>query len=224
MTLLRAVIVMDYQNVHLTAHELFAKHVGLPKHESLIHPLHFTNQIIRVRNMKQLPGHAHAELIKVLVYRGEPSPEHNPNGHRRNQMQKAEWERDPRVKVTLRPLKYDYEYDASGRLSTDGSGKKIVKGLPREKGIDVLCALALVREARLEDNDVVILAAQDTDLVPALDEAIQLNSAKIETFSWYEPSRPQGRQQLRPSNGRSIWNTRLGGTEFTNCKDTNDYT
>jgi uncharacterized LabA/DUF88 family protein len=221
--LLRAVIVMDYQNVHLTAHGLFARHEGLAKHESLIHPLHFANQIIRTRNQRQQPGMAHAELKKVLVYRGEPSPEHSPNGHRRNQMQKAEWERDPRVKVTLRPLKYDYEYDASGRPVTDGAGNRIVKGKPREKGIDVLCALALLREARQPDIDVVILAAQDTDLVPALDEAIQLNAAKIETFSWYEPDRPQGRQQLRPE-GRRIWNTRLGKTEFMNCQDTNDYT
>jgi hypothetical protein len=215
---------VDYQNVHLTAHGLFAKHAGFPVHESLIHPLHFANQVIRARNSRQLPGHAHAELAKVLVYRGEPSPEHDPNGHRRNQMQKAQWERDPRVQVTLRPLKYEYQHDALGRPATDPLGRRILNGPPREKGIDVLCALALIREARRPETDVVVLAAQDTDLIPAIDEAIQLGSAKIETFSWYEPSRAQGRQQLRPSSGKSIWNTRLGGKEFTNCKDTNDYT
>jgi hypothetical protein len=47
----------------------------------------------------------------------------------------------------MRPLKYDYERDANGRKASGPDGKSIVKGSPREKGIDVLCALALVREA-----------------------------------------------------------------------------
>ncbi|MDG4763110.1 hypothetical protein O7632_03135 [Solwaraspora sp. WMMD406] len=165
---------------------------------------------------------AHAELHKVLVYRGEPSPDHDPSGHRRNQMQKAEWERDPRVSVTLRPLKYRYHYDEYGKPASDPSGKRIVIGTPQEKGVDVLCALAMVREARREEVDLVILAAQDTDLIPALDEALLLGTAKIETFSWYEPNKPHGRQQLRPSV-RQIWNTRLRHTDFLNCRDTTDY-
>jgi hypothetical protein len=43
---LRAVVVMDYQNVHLTAHELFAVSRGLPRHESLVDPVHFGIQLI----------------------------------------------------------------------------------------------------------------------------------------------------------------------------------
>lgn len=91
---------------------------------------------------------------------------------------------------------------------------------PREKGIDVLCALAIVREARRTDVDLVILASHDTDLVPALDEAIEMKAAQIETFSWYSP--PRARGQLRPTV-RPIWNTRLGNTEFMNCRDTTNY-
>lgn len=41
---LRAVVVVDYQNVHLTGHELFAVSRHLPRHESLVDPLHFSNQ------------------------------------------------------------------------------------------------------------------------------------------------------------------------------------
>ena len=61
-------------------------------------------------------------LKSVLVYRGEPSPEHNPNGYRRNQAQKSEWERDARVQVHLRPLKYSYLYDVNRRAMADCTG------------------------------------------------------------------------------------------------------
>lgn len=122
----------------------------------------------------------------------------------RNQTQKAQWERDRRVKVTLRPLRYDYLRDADGRVATDGAGRKTVTG-KQEKGVDVLCALALVREAPTADTDLVILASQDTDLEPALDEALTLGSAKVETVTWSDPRRHA--RQLRPSGGRRLWNT-----------------
>jgi hypothetical protein len=218
--MLQAVLVIDYQNVHLSAHDLFSV-PGRPRHESLIHPLHFAQQFLQCRNQRQRPGMAHAELGKVLVYRGLPAAEHDPDSHRRNQAQKAHWERDRRVQVTLRSLKYRYQYDAAGRPASDAAGRRIVVGSPKEKGIDVLCALALVREAR--EADLVVLASQDTDLIPALDEAMGLKQAKIETVSWYAPQRPAGRQQLRPGTGR-IWNTQLGETEFSNCQDRTNYT
>ena len=50
---LRALVVMDYQNVHLTGHDLFAP-AGTPKHESLIHPLYYANQVIGARNHRQM--------------------------------------------------------------------------------------------------------------------------------------------------------------------------
>jgi hypothetical protein len=81
-------------------------------------------------------------LERVLVYRGLPSAEHEPKPYARNLAQKTERERDPRVKVTLRPLKYRYERTADGRKATDTSGRPrpiIIERL--EKGVDVLCAL-----------------------------------------------------------------------------------
>ncbi|MGH3611578.1 MAG: hypothetical protein ACRDRK_02950 [Pseudonocardia sp.] len=83
---------MDYQNVHLTAHELFAVSKHLPRHESLVDPLHFANQLITARNRAQRPGMDHAVLAHVLVYRGQPSAEHDPKPYARNQAQKAHWE------------------------------------------------------------------------------------------------------------------------------------
>lgn len=218
---LRAAIVIDYQNVHLTAHGLFAETKYRPRHECLIDPLHFSNQAIQARNRNQKPGMDHATLQRVLVYRGQPSPEHDSAAYARNQAQKAQWERDPRVAVHLRPLKYDYLRDVDGRVITDGNGEKQVVG-KREKGVDVLCALAVMREARRTDVDVVILASQDSDLEPALDEAIALHVAKIETCCWFDRTQPRRSGEIRPSSQR-IWNTRLDATAFRNSWDMTNY-
>lgn len=219
---LRAAVIMDYQNVHLTARDLFEVSKNRPPHESLVDPLHFGNQLIGARNAAQRPGMDHAVLSRVLVYRGLPSPEHDPKPYARNQAQHAHWERDPRVAVHHRPLKYAYERDGDGRPRLDANGKKIVTG-KSEKGIDVLCALALAREARRSDVDVVILASQDSDLAPALDEALLINSAKVETFTWYDHPQRHRCGPVQPTSGRSLWNTRLREAEFRNCWDLTKY-
>lgn len=218
---LRAVVVMDYQNVHLTGQGLFQVSRHLPPHEALVHPLHFANQLLRARNAAQKPGMDHATLLRVLVYRGLPSAEHDPKPYARNLAQRAEWEKDDRVQVHLRPLKYRYDRDAAGRPLVGSDGKRVVTGKD-EKGVDVLCALAMVREARMPDVDLVILASHDSDLEPALDEALALRSAKIETCCWFDPTQPGGTRQLRPT-ARTIWNTRLGETAFKNCWDLTNY-
>lgn len=178
----RAVVVVDYQNVHLTGHGLFASTRHLPKHETLIDPLLFGLALIRERNTAQRSGMAKAVLRKVLVYRGLPAPEHDPDGYARNLAQKAQWERGSRVQVTLRPLKYEYQPAADGRPATDVNGRRTVISV-KEKGVDVLCAFAMVREAQDPDTDVVILASSDSDLVPALDE-VRRQSGEHTGASW----------------------------------------
>lgn len=42
-------IVIDHQNLHLTGHGRFVPE-GVPRHESLVHPLYFANQWLTVRN------------------------------------------------------------------------------------------------------------------------------------------------------------------------------
>lgn len=54
----------------------------------------------------------------------------------------------------------------------------------REKGIEILVALTFVREAAGPDVDLVILASRDTDLAPALDKALHVNRAKVESCAW----------------------------------------
>lgn len=68
--------------------------------------------------------------------------------------------------------------------------------------------------------DLVLLASHDSDLEPAIDEAIKVGSAKVETMRWKSPDRYVN--QLKPSHGR-IWNTHLTETAFRNCWDLTNY-
>ena len=215
---LRTTVVIDYQNVHLVGRSVFDKY--LPKHETLVDPALYAGQLVFERNRRQRDGYVHAVLAKVLVYRGEPSAEHDPTDYARSQSQKSHWEMDARVHVTLRPLKYEYQRDAQGRPATLHDGSKIVTS-KREKGVDVLCALAAVREARSPGTDLVILASSDSDLAPAIDEVLQLRMAKIETTSWYDPVTRVDRA-LRGGATR-VWNTRLTKTHFEAARDRTAY-
>lgn len=205
----RALVVVDYQNIHLTAHERWAP-TGTAKHETLVHPLSFSAGIVQKR--QQVLGalamrgeqvvHPRAALGAVWVYRGCPSNKQNPKAYRRSQAQRAEWTRDQRVQVTYRTLKY---YTGSP---------------PREKGVDVLIALNLVQAVQGGDFDVVILAAHDTDQEPALEAAIAsagTQGVSIETAGWV------GCKVLKPS-GQRLWHTALDAPAFVKARDRKDYT
>lgn len=139
-----------------------------------------------------------AELVNVFVYRGQPANLHQPDLYRVTQAQKAEWTRDPRVDVKYRTLKY-----APNRP-------------PQEKGIDVLVAINLVRLAETGEHDVVVLAAHDTDLEPALEMAAEKGRAKVETCGW------EGERRLRIP-GRTLWHTALGASRMVASRDRKDY-
>lgn len=208
--MLRAAVIIDYQNVHMTGAGLHYPNDLL--HQHVIHPVRYAERLISERNSKQRDSVYLAEVTRILVQRGLPSPEVNKNSYNRNQSQKAAWESDPRVKVTHRPLRYNYEYDDQGKKLISTEGIPVTKGKPAEKGIDVLCALELVRCAASKDIDLVILCSQDTDLEPALDMALEFGSAKIETASWYAPGQYSSRE-IHATN-RSVWNTRMDFTCF----------
>jgi len=73
------------------------------------------------------------------------------------------------------------------------------------------------------DSDIsyVILASQDSDLVPALDEVISLNGASSETASWYRPGDYRSRE-IRPES-KAIWNTRMNFANYEASLDKSHY-
>lgn len=227
---LRAAVVIDYQNVHLTARDVFDPRGEL--HQSLIHPVLFARQVIRERNARQREGYPNAELTRTLVYRGLPHVDHDSQQHRRCQDQAVQWRRDGAV-VELRDLKYNYQRGPDGRPILGHDGKKVPIGRPREKGIDVLCALACLREAARPDIDLVVLASRDTDLVPVLDEVYDLRAVdpdrygRIETASWFNrrarEEHAMSGGSLRPTAPRRIWNTNLDRPSYEAALDRNDY-
>lgn len=222
---LRATVILDYQNVHLTAHDIFRP--GQPTHHAVIDPNLFARRAVAERNARQREGFPHARASRVLVFRGLPHSEYDPEQNSTCMAQAKTWRRAGAY-VELRDLKYSFQRGADGRPIQDIHGKKVPLGPGREKGIDVLCALACVREAGRPDTDLVILASRDTDLVPALDEVFDLSFAdpktfaKIETASWYKKN---GRMfgNLRPSDGRRIWNTNLNEACFEASLDRTNY-
>lgn len=223
--MLRAAVVIDYQNVHLTARDIFRP--GPDAHQALIHPLQFARTAITARNKRQRPGFPHAELTRVTAYRGLPHVDYDTEQNARCLAQASQWRKDG-AHVELRDLKYPVQYGADGRPVLDIHGKKIPTGPGREKGIDVLCALACVRESSAPDIDLVILASRDTDLVPVLDEVYDMHgkdpqqNAKIETVAWHDRN---GRSfgHLRATSGRRIWNTNLDRACFEASIDRNNY-
>jgi len=204
--LIPTLVLIDYQNIHLTAHDLWAP-AGTPKHETLVHPLHFANQVIGTRNHVLMPRLAQddslqlAQLARVAVYRGLPSNKHASAAYRRSLAQRSEWTRDPRVEVNYRPLRYYWDNGVA---------------YPQEKGVDVMIALHLMRAAREGSFGLVILATHDTDLEPAVDEACSTGDCRVETTGW------QNGKRLRPTT--SVWHTFLDSSAFIRARDRKDYT
>lgn len=219
---LRCSVVIDYQNVHLVGHDAFPISRHRPRHECLVDPLLFSQVLLAARNSNQRPGYPVANLARVLVFRGLPSATFDSQDYGRSMAQRAHWKRDPRVEVELRPLRYSYDRDVRGKPAQRPDGSYIVHS-KREKGVDVLCALACTREARRPDIDVVILASHDSDLEPAIVEVRREGTAKIETFRWNSPDDfiYQLGSGLPP--GQRPWCTRLDEGQFRQTWDLTPY-
>ncbi|WP_157376438.1 NYN domain-containing protein [Amycolatopsis azurea] len=193
---------IDYQNIHLTAHDLFAPN-GSPAENCLIDPLLFARQVLLVRAGNQRDERQkQAELAAVRVFRGQPSNHRQSFIYGISQRQRSEWTRSSLVEVTYRSLKYPPSWPSKPA---------------QEKGIDVLVALNVVKAASDDAYDVVILASHDTDLEPALEMSVADGKAKIETAGW------QGSRVLRVTGGRRLWHTSLSGADMVKTRDRRNY-
>lgn len=187
---------IDYQNLHLSAHECFEP--GMPVHHSLIDPGLFANEVERVRNGLV---HVPVTIEKIHVFRGQPSSAREVQAAARNKAQKAAWEKDRRVTVNSRSLRYPPDW-----LDTPS----------REKGVDVMLAVTLVRASIERWADVIILASRDTDLLPCVEVAKDLDGSIVEVAGWESLSR------LRLPHAR-LWHTGLGMAEYDACRDRRVY-
>lgn len=151
---------------------------------------------------------ASRQLVGVKVHRGLPSPDRSPTGNAACQRQVEEWNRHPLVEAVTRPLSYrPIEWDQAGVA---------VEWEVREKGIDVLVALAIVMGAMKNEYDVAVLCSRDSDLMPAL-EATQDLGKRVEVMSW-------GSARPWRINGRQIWCHNLDPQHYDQVSDEVDYT
>ncbi|NEE00673.1 NYN domain-containing protein [Phytoactinopolyspora halotolerans] len=198
-----AYVVIDYQNIHLTAHDLFMSR-RTPLKGSQIHPAAFAERILAVRP-HQGPGSARVPAVilhEVLVFRGQPRSDRELRMYSVVEAQRAEWSQDDRVKLFFRPLKYPRRWPDEPA---------------REKGIDVELALMVLTTAEDTRSSVVILATHDTDLEPALKVAFQRKGqgVQLETAGWLGGRRLAGDLNLR--------HTRLDAADFKLAVDPKDY-
>lgn len=202
---LTACVLIDYQNIHLTARDIHAP-IGTTAQDSLIDPCAFADKIIKVRaDLQKIATQRTVQLAALRVYRGTPSNHREARLYSVTQRQRAMWSRDPRLTIISRTLRYPTNWGAPG-----------CQERPREKGIDVLIALDLVDLATAGTFDILILATHDTDLEPALDRALSKRRTRIETAGW------QGARRLKPQ-GQNVWHTALDGPQYIQVRDRRNY-
>ncbi|MGH3870184.1 MAG: NYN domain-containing protein [Pseudonocardiaceae bacterium] len=195
----RVAVFLDYQNVHLTAHGLFMSY-GTPVHDALVHPLRIGERLITKRKGEN-------ELSSVRVFRGRPNPEHQPIPTAANDAQTAAWERqDPRLRVIRRDLNYRDWPDHP----------------PREKGVDVALAIALVESAMLNEYDVAIVFSSDTDLIPAVEMAFRRTTPSVEIAAW-SGAKPLWFPTEMAAGRRLPWCHFLGQHDFDAVRDQASY-
>ena len=216
-------VVIDYQNVFMTAFDVFGARTAA--RQSLIDPFRFAERLVEIRNrqigLRNWRKDTHnptGALQRVAVFRGLPDALVDPQGHRDNLDQKERWEREGarhgvQLTVTHRPLRYRKRRIASGWVTDPDT--------PEEKGIDVLCALALTRLARNGDYDVVILASRDTDLIPAVQEA-QRSGARIEGTKWFDNRNEATYANLHVGPDEDLWTTPMTREDYDRSLDAPD--
>ncbi|HWI29865.1 MAG TPA: NYN domain-containing protein [Microbacterium sp.] len=189
-------VFVDYQNVHLSAFECFARYHEA-KHDYLVHPARFADQVCAAWTTQ------HGEELtaeKITMYRGLPDPRKEGKANSRVLRQHSMWKRDTRVVVETRPLRYPRDWPDTRA---------------QEKGVDVMMALAIVRCALAKSCDRIIVATRDTDMLPAIEMAEVENPGSIVIATW------DGNSVLRTTP--PVPTVQLGQQAFNKSRDTNIY-
>ncbi len=117
---------VDYQNLHMSAHEQFAR-FHEPVYQSLVHPAKFADRVAAV-----WASESGETLVvdEIHVFRGLPDPRKQGTLNSKVSRHHSTWKRDGRVQIHTRPLRYPREWPDEKA---------------QEKGIDVMLALGIVR-------------------------------------------------------------------------------
>ena len=202
----RVAVFLDYQNSWHRARELFGSPAAPPT-MGHVHPDRLGALLCRL-GQRVDPDR---QLSEVRVYRGLPGLQ----SHRKLRLafdrQTARWAALERVSVHTRPMRY-----SPAERSPQG---RVLRWRGEEKGVDVLLALQLALGARDDEYDVAVVVSADSDLLPAIEEAVRIGK-RVETATWWTAPRP--RRALRIP-GRALWNHYLDADDFDAVRDDTDY-
>ena len=192
----RIVLLIDAQNAYMSARRVFGNPTYDPPEFGQFHPMTLASMLVTRK--------AGAVLDSVHVFRGRPNRHIDPRGYQANLKQCQAWA-SAGVYVHARQLRY------LGSKPTPADGE--------EKGVDVELAVHLVSTALRGAVDGVILFSADTDLIPAVDEALARSSVRIEVTGWHNGKR--GERLNVP--GRSLWCHWLDKNDYSSVEDPTQY-
>ncbi|MDE0665217.1 MAG: NYN domain-containing protein [Acidimicrobiaceae bacterium] len=202
----RVSVFIDYQNVYHCAREAFGDPQTDPPIFGHVRPNRL-GLLLKQLGEKVDPAR---ELVAVTVYRGKPGTKSHPRLQSAFTRQVAAWMALPLTTVKTRPLRYE---------PIEWSSDQPTKWRAREKGIDVLMALDMALGARDDRYDVAVIVSADTDLIPAIDVALQAGK-RVETATWRSRALPTS--PLKASGGK-LWNHWLDRQRFEYVRDDTDY-
>ena len=201
----RVAVFVDYQNSWHTTRALFVA-AGAPSWHGHVAPDRLGDLLCR----RGLTVDLLRRLAGVRVYRGQPGARSSAKLRSAFGRQVAHWTALDGVSVHTRPMRY---WPAGRRAD----GRR--RWRAEEKGVDVLLALHVALGAHNDAYDVAVVVSADTDLLPAIEEAVRLGK-RVETATWWAPPAP--RRALRIP-GRSLWNHYLDAADFAAVSDHTDY-
>jgi uncharacterized LabA/DUF88 family protein len=202
----RVAVFIDYQNVYHGAREVFGGPRTAPPTMGHVNPLRLGLLLTQLGEEVD----PNRELTGVTVYRGRPGSKSHRNLQAAFARQVDAWKQMPRLTVRTRPLRYQPIAWSSGAPS-EWRGE--------EKGIDVLIALDIALGARDNRYDVAVVVSADTDLIPAIEVALEAGR-RVETATWVGPGSRQW--PLRVPN-RLLWNHQLDERRFGYVRDDTNY-
>jgi len=194
----RVCVFIDYQNTFMGARRAF--HVGpFGPTAGQIDPLKLGQLIIARRRQASV-------LQQVRVYRGLPDPTRQPGPYAANERQTAAWVQAPLVEVIRRSLRYPRVWP---------------KEPATEKGVDVALGIDFVRLAVRGAFDVGVLLSTDTDLVPALEAALEIKTVgvHVEVAAW----KAKGANRRLSVGGNLPWCHQLYDIDYQSVRDNRDY-
>ena len=203
----RVSVFIDYENVRFAAREVFGDPRRDPYTFGHVKPLGLALMLTELGNKVD----SARELTEVKVYRGRAGSKSGPRVQAGSARQFAAWESQSLVTVRSRPLRYQPIAWSMGSPTAWRA---------EEKGIDVMMALDIAIGARDDAYGVAVVVSADSDLVPAVEAALDAGK-RVETAMWWSPEDPHRRMKVP---GRRLWNHALDFSRFAQVRDDTDYT